>query len=144
MVCIIVEQSIMLPSRFKQPQAWAVEIKYLGYALIEWGVLDFGLSYAGANVWMDWLGMELPEAIWRFSGKTAVAVGYGILKLAGGDKTAAEPVEGAEESGARQRNAAIITLAGSGLSRRATFATYSEDYTFATCCQLAAPGAGIG
>ena len=68
-------------------------LKYLGYALIAWGVLDFGLSYAGTDVWLDWLGIQLPEAIWTYSGMIAVVIGYGVLKLTSGDEGEEEEAE---------------------------------------------------
>ncbi len=68
-------------------------MKYLGYALIVWGIADFGLSYAGTDVWADWFGIQLPEAIWRFSGMIAIALGYGALKLGGYDAPKGDPEE---------------------------------------------------
>lgn len=56
-------------------------LKYLGYVLIAWGVLDFGMSYMGTDVWMDWLGVALPEAIWTYSGIIAIVLGSGAIKL---------------------------------------------------------------
>lgn len=68
-------------------------MKYLGYVLIVWGVLDFGLSYAGIDVWVDWLGIQLPEAIWTYSGMIAIALGYGALKFGTSNDDEAEATE---------------------------------------------------
>lgn len=58
-------------------------LKYWGYAIIAWGVLDFGLSYAGTEVWSEWPGVQLPAVIWTCSAMIAVAIGYGVIKLSG-------------------------------------------------------------
>ena len=61
-------------------------MKYLGFVLIAFGIADFGLSYAGTDLWGGVIGVQLPDAIWQYSGMIEVAIGYGILKLAGGSE----------------------------------------------------------
>ncbi len=67
--------------------------KILGGALIAWAVADFGLSYMGTDVWYDWLGIQLPEVIYRFSAMIVGVIGGVVWKL--GD--AGEAEEGAEQ-----------------------------------------------
>jgi hypothetical protein len=55
--------------------------KILGGALIAWAVADFGLSYMGTDVWYDWLGIQLPEVIYRFSAIIVGVIGGAIWKL---------------------------------------------------------------
>jgi hypothetical protein len=68
--------------------------KILGGALIAWAVADFGLSYLGTDVWLDWLGIQLPEAIYRFSAIIVGVIGGAIWKLG----ASADADEGAEQS----------------------------------------------
>jgi hypothetical protein len=68
--------------------------KIVGGALIAWAIADFGLSYMGTDVWYDWLGIQLPEAIYRFSAIIVGVIGGAIWKL--GDSSDAD--EGPAES----------------------------------------------
>ena len=67
--------------------------KILGGILIAWAVADFGLSYMGTDVWYDWLGIQLPEAIYRFSAIIVGGIGGTIWKF--GDSS--EDAQGAEQ-----------------------------------------------
>jgi hypothetical protein len=67
--------------------------KIIGGALIAWAVVDFGSSYMGTDVWSDWLGIQLPEVIYRYSAMIVGVIGGVIWKL--GDAASAE--EGAEQ-----------------------------------------------
>ena len=58
-------------------------MKYLGYALIAFGLADFGLSYADVDLWGEVIGVQLPEVIWQYSGIIEAAIGYGLVSLAG-------------------------------------------------------------
>jgi hypothetical protein len=51
-------------------------MKYIGYALIAFGIADFGLSYAGTDLWGEVIGVQLPEVIWAYSGMIAAAIGW--------------------------------------------------------------------
>jgi hypothetical protein len=55
--------------------------KIIGGLLIAWAVLDFGLSYMGTDVWLDWLGVQLPEAIYRFSAMIEGVIGLLLWNL---------------------------------------------------------------
>jgi hypothetical protein len=67
--------------------------KILGGALIAWAVADFGLSYMGTDVWSDWLGIQLPEVIYRYSAMIVGVIGGVIWKL----RDVASAEEGAEQ-----------------------------------------------
>jgi len=56
-------------------------MKYIGYALIAFGIADFALSYAGTDLWGEVIGVQLPEMIWAYSGMIVAAIGYGIINL---------------------------------------------------------------
>ncbi len=55
--------------------------KIIGGALIAWAILDFGLSYMGTDVWLDWLGVQLPELIYRFSAIIEGVIGFFLWNL---------------------------------------------------------------
>lgn len=57
-------------------------MKYLGYVLVLFGFADFGLSYMGTDLWGEIIGVQLPEAIWQYSGMIEAATGFGIVGLA--------------------------------------------------------------
>jgi len=56
-------------------------MKYIGYALIAFGIADFGLSYGGTDLWGEVIGVQLPEVIWAYSGMIAAAIGYGFISF---------------------------------------------------------------
>ena len=58
-------------------------MKYLGYALIAFGIADFGLSFADIDLWGGVIGVQLPEVIWTYSGMIEAGIGYGLVNLAG-------------------------------------------------------------
>jgi hypothetical protein len=67
--------------------------KIIGGALIAWAIADFGLSYMGTDVWYDWLGIQLPEAIYRFSAIIVGVIGGAIWKLGGSSDVDEGPAE---------------------------------------------------
>jgi hypothetical protein len=56
-------------------------MKYIGYALIAFGLADFGLSYGGIDLWGEVIGVQVPEVIWAYPGMIAATIGYGIISL---------------------------------------------------------------
>jgi hypothetical protein len=48
----------------------------IGYLLILWGVADFGLSYAGVDLWYSVLGINLEGAVYQYSGMAAIIIGW--------------------------------------------------------------------
>ena len=56
-------------------------IKIIGQVLIVWGVADFGLSYAGIDLWWSIFGVALEGAVYQFSGMAAIIVGYLLTKV---------------------------------------------------------------
>lgn len=71
-------------------------LKYLGYAIVAWGFADVGLSWVGTDVWYDWLGITVPEAIWPYTGWAAMILGYGLVQMgqrAGGAEEGGEVAE---------------------------------------------------
>jgi hypothetical protein len=57
-------------------------MKYIiGYTFIAFGIADFGLSYAGTDLWGEIIGVQLSEVIWAYSGMIVAAIDYGIINL---------------------------------------------------------------
>ena len=53
----------------------------LGLILIAFGITDFAMSWMGTDVWADWLGIELPDLLYRFSAIIEIAIGSQLLKM---------------------------------------------------------------
>ena len=53
----------------------------IGYLLILWGVADFGLSYAGVDLWYSVLGIYLEGAVYQYSGMAAIIIGWLISRI---------------------------------------------------------------
>ena len=39
----------------------------LGFLLIMWGALDWGMSTSGTDVYYDWLGITVPDSVYTFT-----------------------------------------------------------------------------
>jgi hypothetical protein len=58
-------------------------MKIVGIIVIVFGIADIGISYLGGDLWGEYIGVQLPDLIWSYSGFIEVAIGYGLMKLAG-------------------------------------------------------------
>lgn len=67
-------------------------MKIVGGLFIAFGALDIIGSFTGFDVWGDWIGVELPEAIWSFTAYVELGIGFLLLKL--GSRSDEEPAEG--------------------------------------------------
>ena len=56
-------------------------LKIIGGLLFAFGLVDFIGSFAGLDVWTDWIGVELPAAIWSFTAYIEMALGYFLFKI---------------------------------------------------------------
>jgi hypothetical protein len=65
-------------------------MKIIGGLLIAFGIADVGGSYAGVDVWGDWIGVQLPEAIWNFTGYIELGLGYLLFKMGSGGEPEAD------------------------------------------------------
>lgn len=52
----------------------------LGVALIIFGLVDLGGSYADFDLWGK-LGIQLPDVIWKYSSYIELALGFGLFSL---------------------------------------------------------------
>ena len=57
----------------------------IGGLLVLFGLVDLGGSFAGIDVWGDWIGVNLPEFLWRFSAWIEMGIGGFLIKMASGD-----------------------------------------------------------
>lgn len=60
-------------------------LKIIGGLFIAFGLVDLVGSYTGLDVWGEWIGLDLPEAIWSFTAYIAMGIGYLLLKLGSND-----------------------------------------------------------
>tara|TARA_B100001758_G_C18274812_1_gene538337 strand:+ start:177 stop:395 length:219 start_codon:yes stop_codon:yes gene_type:complete len=58
-------------------------MKIIGLILIAFGLTDVICSWIGIDVWGEWIGVELPYAIWYVSGYAETGIGYLLLNKAG-------------------------------------------------------------
>lgn len=52
----------------------------VGGALCLFGLVDFIGSFAGFDLWGGFLGIQLPETLWKFSAYLELIAGYFIFK----------------------------------------------------------------
>ena len=56
-------------------------MKIIGGLLIAFGLLDMIGSFTGLDVWGEWIGVNLPEAIWSFTAYIEIGIGYLLFNL---------------------------------------------------------------
>lgn len=66
-------------------------LKITGIIVIAIGLIDLVGSYAGFDLWGEFIGVQLPEFLWKFSSYIEMGLGYGIMTL-GSKSTEAEAV----------------------------------------------------
>ncbi len=65
-------------------------MKIIGIILIAIGLIDFGGSYMGFDLWNDFIKVELPEMVWRYTSYIELIVGF--LLFNSGSKSSKEEV----------------------------------------------------
>ena len=68
-------------------------MKIAGFILIAIGLVDLIGSYAGFDLWGGFLGINLPEFLWKISSYIELAIGYGLIKLGSNDSEAVTETE---------------------------------------------------
>lgn len=61
------------------------QMKIIGGLLIAFGLVDVIGSFAGLDVWGEWIGVNLPEAIWSFTAYIEMGLGYFLFRLGSKD-----------------------------------------------------------
>jgi len=56
-------------------------MKIIGMLLITIGVVDFAGSYMEFDLWGGFLGVQLPDLLWKFSPYIEMGLGYFIMNL---------------------------------------------------------------
>jgi uncharacterized membrane protein YphA (DoxX/SURF4 family) len=59
-------------------------MKIAGLILIVMGIVDFGGSWVGFDLWGGFFGIELPALVWQFSAYVEIAIGYFLLNAGSG------------------------------------------------------------
>ena len=67
-------------------------MKIAGIILIAIGLIDLIGSYMGFDLWGGFIGVELPELLWKYSSYIEIIIGYGLFSLGSksGDAEASE------------------------------------------------------
>lgn len=63
-------------------------MKLIGIMIIIFGVIDLVGSYTGFDLWGGFLGIHLPDILWKFSSYIEIALGYFIMKFGGSESAA--------------------------------------------------------
>ena len=56
-------------------------MKILGIILIAVGLVDLIGSYADFDLWGGFIGVELPELLWKISSYIEIGLGYVLMQL---------------------------------------------------------------
>ena len=56
-------------------------VAIIGALVFAFGIVDIVGSFTGLDVWTDWIGVELPEVIWSFTGYIELALGALLFKI---------------------------------------------------------------
>ncbi|EDP60802.1 hypothetical protein [Vibrio sp. AND4] len=57
-------------------------MKYLGMLIIAFGLIDLIGSYTGFDLWGGFIGIELPDLLWKYSSFIEMGLGGFIINLA--------------------------------------------------------------
>ena len=57
-------------------------MKIIGVILILFGLADLIGSFMGFDLWGGYIGIELPEILWRFSAYIEIGIGYFLFTSA--------------------------------------------------------------
>ena len=68
-------------------------MKIIGGVFIAFGLLDLIGSFTGLDVWGQWVGINLPEIIWKFTAYIEMGVGYFLLTLGSDDVEKADEAD---------------------------------------------------
>jgi hypothetical protein len=53
----------------------------VGGVLILFGLVDLIGSFTGFDLWGEWIGVDLPEIIWRFSAWIEIGIGWVLIQI---------------------------------------------------------------
>lgn len=68
-------------------------MKIAGILIIVIGLIDLIGSYAGFDLWTGFLGLELPELLWKYSPYIEMGIGYFLFNFASKSDESEEDVE---------------------------------------------------
>jgi hypothetical protein len=66
-------------------------LKIIGILLFVIGLVDLIGSYTGFDLWTGFLGIELPELVWRYSAYGELGLGYLLFSFGSKSEENAEP-----------------------------------------------------
>lgn len=56
-------------------------MKIIGILIMVFGVADFADSYAGYDLWGEYIQVQLPDLLWQYSAYVEIVLGYIIMNL---------------------------------------------------------------
>ena len=56
-------------------------MKIIGIIIIVFGLVDLIGSYADFDLWGGFLGVQLPDTLWKYSSYIELAIGYVVMTL---------------------------------------------------------------
>lgn len=62
-----------------------MKMKIAGIILIVIGLIDLIGSYTGFDLWGGFIGVDLPEILWKYSSFIEMGLGYFLFKLSVND-----------------------------------------------------------
>ncbi|GAA5218507.1 hypothetical protein ACFSJ3_08145 [Corallincola platygyrae] len=68
----------------------SIVLKIVGALLVVFGLVDIIGSFAGFDLWGEFIGVQLPDLLWKYSAYLEIALGYFMFKLSGGTSTQEE------------------------------------------------------
>ncbi|MCR9243683.1 MAG: hypothetical protein NXI31_01540 [bacterium] len=69
------------PPRHYFKESQAVPLVIIGVVVFAFGVIDLVGSFAGLDVWGEWIQVDLPEAIWSFTAYIELGLGALLFKV---------------------------------------------------------------
>ncbi len=60
-------------------------LKIIGIVIALFGIADLIGSYAGYDLWTDYIGVQLPETLWNYSHYIEIAIGVVLYSIGAKD-----------------------------------------------------------
>lgn len=59
-------------------------VMFIGGAIFLFGLADVIGSFAGVDLWGQYIGVQLPEVLWKYSAYIEMLIGYFVFKAGKG------------------------------------------------------------
>ncbi len=68
-------------------------MKIVGIIIIAFGIADLIGSYTDFDLWGGFIGVDLPEILWKYSSYIEIALGYFVMNMGSNDTETDAAVE---------------------------------------------------